>query len=176
MRTRWAVTTILVFSVLTPLAITADEPAMVVRDANGKLVGTVLAQTAELAATQGLTDRFPLWVARKIPGSWIFLPVTKGAVRTTKDLTPFLYENDTCTGPPLLDAPRTDDEVRATVLFDTQVYWSEGAGSERIIRSRGFLTANPEQCNGTVYDGNLCCTMNSKAETRFAAETTSAYV
>jgi hypothetical protein len=165
---------ILLLFVVTPLVTAADEPTILVRDEQGNLVGVVLAQTKGLALTQGLTDTAPLWVAKRVSDRWIFLQVTKDAVRGTKGLTPFLYENDLCAGPPLLDAP-AGDTVRPTVVFDTQVYWSVDPGSPRVIRSRGVLVhdADLDKCDGTLLDGNLCCTVPGKEETRLAAETVS---
>lgn len=151
----------------------ADDPPMVVRDADGNLVGTVLAQTVQLSTTLGLTDRFPLWVAQGGPGSWTFLIVGKNAVFTTKSLTPLLYESDYCSGSPLLAAPRTRDEVRQTVIFDTRIYLPVGPGSERTIRSQGVLLDDATKCEGVMRDATLCCTVVSQEEKRYASEASS---
>ena len=171
MRTVQTSLTMFLLFAVTSLAVAADKPLFVVRDADGVLVGLVLEQTVDLAVARGLTNSLPLWVARKIPSSWIFLPLTANAVWTTGNLTPFLYERDYCDSQPLLPAPRTRDEVHATVVFDTQVYWSAGPGSDRIIRSQGVRMADPATCHDLLLDGNLCCTTLSKDETHFAAET-----
>ena len=161
---------IVLLFVLAPVGSATEQPTMIVRDADGHLVGTVLAQTIDLAVREGLTDRAPLWVARKIGGAWIFILVGKNAVWATKDVSPLLYLNDDCSGTPLLETARTRDEVRSTVVFDTQVYWPSGPGAERVIRSRGTLTKDPAQCDGRMVTGELCCTTYVADETRFTAE------
>jgi hypothetical protein len=158
---------------LAPLGSAADAPTMIVRDARGQIVGTVLTQTIDQAVREGLTDRVPLWVARRVRGAWIFIAVGKNAIWETKDLTSFLYVNDTCRGTPLLETARTRDEVRSTVVFDTQVYWPPGPGAERVIRSRGTLTKDPARCDGVMVNSQLCCTSHAADETRFAAEAVS---
>jgi hypothetical protein len=162
--------TLLLLVVFTPLVVAQDKPTINVRDADGKLVGTVLAETLDLAMTQGLNEKSPLWVVRKTGDNWIFLFVTEKAVRGTKAFTPFLYENDLCSGPPLLEAPKTADQVSPTAAFDTQVYWSVGPASDRVIRSRGVMMRDPDACEGTLLDGNLCCTVATTAESKFAGD------
>jgi hypothetical protein len=173
MRTIRIALPMLLLLAVVPVDVAADQPTLVVRDTDGKLVGTVVTQEGDQADANGLPDRFRVWVARRVANAWIVLPVSQNAVWATKDMTPFLYETSDCSGPALLDAPRADNEASATVVFDTQVYWPVGAGEERVIKSSGVRLADPEQCDGMLLEGNLCCTVPAEVETRFVSEASS---
>ena len=153
-----------------PLAAAAQTPQWVVRDLEGGLVGPVLSQGSGQTGPYKLINDSPLWVARRIPGKWLRLRVTENAVWATKNQFPFLYETSDCTGPALLEAPRKKNQVLATVVFDTDVYWPAGPGETRVIRSQGILVGNAAQCQDALVESALCCSALVDGETRFVAE------
>ena len=161
---------LVVLFVALPLAAAAQAPQWVVRDLEGGLVGPVLSGDTGRTGPHKLSDDSPLWVARRIPGKWIQLLVNRNAVLATRDRVPFLYEDYDCSGPAFLDAPQNTDEVRATVVFDTGVFWPNGPGESRVIRAKGVLVGNPDQCDAPLIEPDLCCTMVDTEETRFVAE------
>ena len=110
-------------------AVAADTAGMVVRDAAGELVGTVVGRAVHAAATSGVAGEPMLWVARPIAGRSILLLVGDDALSDTKDLVPLFYESDDCSGSALLDAPPDADGNVAAVIFDTGVFWPTGRGA-----------------------------------------------
>jgi len=153
-----------------PLAADAQAPQWVVRDLEGGLVGPVLPRGTDRTGPYRLTDDSPLWVARRIPGKWIQLRVSENAVWATRHHVTFLYETPDCSGPALLEAPRKKNEVLATVVFDTDVYWPAGLGESRVIRSKGILVRDAAECQDPLVESALCCSALVDEETRFAAE------
>ncbi|HEV8374612.1 MAG TPA: hypothetical protein VGR38_00085 [Candidatus Polarisedimenticolia bacterium] len=156
-----------------PLAAAAQTLQWVVRDRDGRLVGPVLLQSAGGAGPDRLTDDSLLWVARRIPGGWLRIPVTESTVWATNQF-PFLYEAQDCSGPALLEAPK--DEVLATVIFDTDVYWSAGPAESHVIRAKGILVRDPDKCQGALLESGLCCSTLGDEETHVAAEVSGARV
>ena len=159
-----------------PLVATAQTPQWVVRDLEGGLVGPLLSRGTAQTGPYRLADDSPLLVARRIPGKWIQLLMTRSAVWGTKDRVPFLYEDYDCSGQAFLEAPQDANEVRATVVFDTQVFWPKGPGESRVIRAKGVLVGDPGQCEAeaTLIEPDLCCTVVEAEETRFVAEVSGA--
>ena len=166
---------VVVFFVALPLAAAAQTLQWVVRDRDGGLVGPVLLQGAGGAGPGRLTDDSLLWVARRIPGGWLRIPVTKSTVWATNQF-PFLYEAQDCSGPALLEAPQEKDEVLATVIFDINVYWSAGPAESRVIRAKGILVRDPDGCQGALLESGLCCSTLGDEETHLAAEVSGARV
>lgn len=166
---------LVVFFVALPLAAAAQTLQWVVRDRDGRLVGPVLLQSAGGAGADRLTDDSPLWVARRIPGGWLRIPVTESAVWATNQF-PFLYEAQDCSGPALLEAPQEKDEVLATVIFDTDVYWSAGPAESHVIRAKGILVRGPDECQGALLESGMCCSTLGDEETHLAAEVSGARV
>jgi hypothetical protein len=156
-----------------PLAAAAQTLQWVVRDRDGRLVGPVLLQGAGGAGADRLTDDAPLWVARRIPGGWLRIPVTESAVWATNQF-PFLYEAQDCSGAALLEASQKKDEVLATVIFDTGVYWSAGPAESHVIRAKGILVRGPDECQGALLESGLCCSTLGDEETHLAAEVSGA--
>jgi hypothetical protein len=166
---------LVVLFVALPLAAAAQTLQWVVRDRDGKLVGWVLQQSAGGAGADRLTDYSPLWVARRIAGGWLRIPVTEGAVWATNQ-SPFLYEAQDCSGPALLEAPQEKDEVLTTVIFDTEVYWSAGPAESHVIRAKGILVRGADECQGALLESGMCCSTLGDEETRLAAEVSGARV
>jgi hypothetical protein len=163
------------FFVALPLAASAQTLQWVVRDRDGRLVGPVLLQSAGGAGPDRLTDDSLLWVARRIPGGWLRIPVTESTVWATNQF-PFLYEAQDCSGPALLEASRERNEVLATVIFDTDVYWSAGPAESHVIRAKGILVRDPDKCQGALLESGLCCSTLGDEETHVAAEVSGARV
>jgi hypothetical protein len=164
---------LVVFLAALPLAAAAQTLQWVVRDRDGGLVGPVLLQGAGGAGPDRLTVDFPLWVARRIPGGWLRIPVTESTVWATHRF-PFLYENRDCSGPALLEAFQEKDAALATVIFDTKVYWSAGPAESYVMRAKGILVRDPDQCQGALLESGLCCSTLGDEETHFAAEVSGA--
>src|SRR5262245_41270272 len=95
-------TTMLVALAL-PAAAAAQTDRWVVRDTDGTLVGSVLSTTGKPAFTNARGEDSPLWVARRIAGKWLRLPVSRNAVWATGNSQPFLFEEFDCSGQPLLE-------------------------------------------------------------------------
>jgi hypothetical protein len=151
-----------------PLAAAAQTFRLVVRDRDGRLVGPVLLQSASGAGADRLTDDSPLWVARRINGGWLRIPVTESAVWATNKF-PFLYEAQDCSGPALLEAPAEKDGVLSTVIFDTNVYWSEGPAESHVIKAKGILVRAADECQGALLESGMCCSPLGDEETHLAA-------
>jgi hypothetical protein len=134
----------------------------------------VLPAAGDPVLTEGFAKDSPVWVARRIPGNWIQLLMTQNAVWATKDRVPFLYEDYDCSGPAFLEAPQNTNAVRATVVFDTGVFWPKGPGESRVIRAKGVLVGDPGRCDATLVEPDLCCTVVEAEETRFVAEASGA--
>jgi hypothetical protein len=166
---------LVVFFVALPLAAAAQTLQWVVRDRDGGLVGPLLLHAAGGAGPERLTDDSLLWVARRIPGGWLRIPVTESAVWATNQF-PFLYEAQDCSGPPFLEAPQEKDGVLATVIFDTDVYWSAGPAEKHVIRAKGILVRDPDGCQGALLESGLCCSTLGDEETHLAAEVSGARV
>jgi len=152
-----------------PLAASAQTVHWVVLDRDGKLVGPVLLQDGAAAGVSGFSDVAPMWVARRIPGGWLRIPVAASAVWVTSQV-PFLYEEQDCSGRPLLDALSEKEAVLATVVFDTDVYWSAGPAESHVIRASGVLVRTADACQGSLLESGLCCSALADEETHLAAE------
>jgi hypothetical protein len=153
-----------------PVAAAAQTAPWVVRDVDGTLVGSVLQPPGGAVVADGFETDSPLRVARRIPGKWIQLLMTRNAVRGTKDSVPFLYEDSDCRGPAFLEAPRKSSKVHATVVFDTSVFWPTGPVESRVIRAKGVYVRDPGQCSAMLVEPDLCCTVVEADEARFVAE------
>ena len=153
-------------------AVAADTAGMVVRDAAGELVGTVVGRAVHAAATSGVAGEPMLWVARPIAGRSILLLVGDDALSDTKDLVPLFYESDDCSGSALLDAPPDADGNVAAVIFDTGVFWPTGRGASRVIRSKGTLVRESTDCTDVLVAPQLCCAAVEGGETRVTAPIT----
>jgi hypothetical protein len=166
---------IIVFFAALPLGAAAQTLRSVVLDRDGQLVGPVVLQGAGGAAPDRFTDDRPLLVARRIPGGWLRIPVTESTVWATHQF-PFLYENRDCSGPALLEASQEENQVLATVIFDTDVFWSAGPAVSHVIGSKGILVRNPDSCQGTLVGSALCCSTLEDEETHLAADVSGARV
>jgi hypothetical protein len=162
-----------VLFVALPVAATAQTARWIVRSADSTVVGPVLGLAGDPVVSTSFSRNFPVWVARRIPGEWIQLLVSRNAVWATNDRVPFLYEDYDCSGPALLQAPQNTNEVRATVVFDTRVFWPKGPGESRVIRAKGVRVRDTDQCNATLVEPDLCCVALETEQTRFAAEVSS---
>jgi hypothetical protein len=152
--------------------VAADTAGVVVRDAAGEVVGTVVGRAVHAAASSGLSGETMLWVARPIAGMPILLLVGDDALSDTKDLVPLFYESDDCSGSALLDAPAEVDGHAAAVIFDTGVFWPTGRGASRVIRSKGTLVRESTDCTDVLVAPQLCCAAVEGGETRFTAPIT----
>jgi hypothetical protein len=152
--------------------VAADTAGVVVRDAAGEVVGTVVGRAVHAGATSGVSGETMLWVARPIAGMSILLLVGDDALSDTKDLVPLFYESDDCSGSPLLDAPPDTDGNVAAVIFDTGVFWPTGRGASRVIRSKGTLVRESTDCTDVLVAPQLCCAAVEGGETRFTASIT----
>jgi hypothetical protein len=152
--------------------VAADTAGVVVRDAAGEVVGTVVGRAVHAAASSGLSGETMLWVARSIAGMPILLLVGDDALSDTKDLVPLFYESDDCSGSALLDAPAEVDGHAAAVIFDTGVFWPTGRGASRVIRSKGTLVRESTDCTDVLVAPQLCCAAVEGGETRFTAPIT----
>jgi hypothetical protein len=161
---------LVVLFVALPLAAAAQEPQWVVRDREGALVGPVLSPGTRQTGSVELGDHPPLWVARRIPGKWIQLLVSRDAVWATRDRVPFLFEDYDCRGPAFLEMPSSPKQARPAVVFDTEVFWPRGPAENRLIRAKGVLLADQQRCGDTLVEPNLCCTMLESEDTRSVAE------
>src|SRR5262245_32451856 len=137
--------------------VAADVAGLVVRDAAGELVGTVVGPAVQAATTSRLSGEPMLWVARPIAETSILLLVGDHALSDTKDLVPLFYESDDCSGSALLDAPPDADGNAAAVIFDTGVFWPRGRGASRVIRSKGTLVRESRGCADVVVAPQLGC-------------------
>lgn len=176
--------------VLLPLTAAAQTPQWVVRDAEGKVVGPVLApadgvaanqngtdgvaasqnRASGVAATRSRADDRPLWVARRVPGQWLAILVSRNTVWSTRQRVPFLFETPDCSGQAFLDAPQQTNQASVAVVFDTQVYWPAGVGQSRPIRARGVLVKDAAECSDLLLESNLCCTLAEDEGLHFTAE------
>jgi hypothetical protein len=95
--------------------------------------------------------------------------VTESSVWATNQF-PFLYETEDCSGGAFLEAPREKDGVLATVIFDTNVYWSEGPAESHVIRAKGILVRAADECQGALLESGMCCSPLADEETPLAAE------
>lgn len=150
----------------------ADTPALVVLDAAGEMVGTVVGQAVRTQSTSGASGDALLWIARPIDGISTLLLVGQSAFSDTKNLVPLLYEGDDCTGPALLDAPPGVDGYAAAVIFDTGVFWPAGFGVSRLVRSKATLVRDPKDCTDLLVSPQLCCAKLAGGETRLTAPVT----
>jgi hypothetical protein len=153
-----------------PVAAAAQTTGWIVRNADSTLVGPLLPAAGDPVLTKSFAEDSPVWVARRIPGKWIQLLMSRNTVWATKDRVPFLYEDYDCSGPAFLEAPQNTNQVRATVVFDTEVFWPKGPGESRVIRAKGVLVRDAGQCTATLVGPDLCCTVVEAEETRFVAE------
>jgi hypothetical protein len=167
---------LVVLFVALPLAAAAQAPQWVVRDLEGAVVGPVLSRGSGQNGSVELSDDSPLLVARRIPGKWIQLLVSRNAVWATKDQVPFLFEDYDCSGPAFLETPPDTKTVRPAVVFDTEVFWPRGAAESRVIRAKGVLVGDPARCETTLVEPGLCCTIVETEETRLVAEVSRAAV
>src|SRR5262245_14102611 len=152
--------------------VAADTAGVVVRDAAGEVVGTVVGRAVHGGATSGVSGEPMLWVARPIAGMSVLLLVGDDALADTKDLVPLFYESDDCSGSALLDArPYANGNV-AAVIFDTGVFWPTGHGASRVIRSKGTLVRGSTDCTDVLVAPQLCCAAVEGGETRFTASIT----
>lgn len=165
-----------VLFVALPVAAAAQTTGWIVRNADSTLVGPLLPAAGAPVLTKNFAEDSPVWVARRIPGKWIQLLMSRRTVWATNDRVPFLYEDYDCSGPAFLEAPQNTNEVRATVVFDTEVFWPKGLGESRMIRAKGILVRDPGQCSTMLVEPNLCCTVVETQETRFVAEVSGAAV
>lgn len=147
----------------------AGQPQLVIRDALGTVVGPVLRQANEACARYGLGDASLLWVAAPVPGTMVRLLLAENGPWDTKDLAPLLFESDDCSGAPLMTEPVEADAVRDAVIFDTRVYWPEGAGEKRVIRSKASLVRNPEDCRASLVAPQVCCSGLGTGASRLTA-------
>ena len=152
--------------------VAADTAQLVVRDAAGEVVGTVVGRAVHGATTSGLSGEPMLWVARPIDGMPVLLLVGDHALSDTKDLVPLLYESDDCSGAALLDAPTEADGTVAAVIFDTGVFWPTGRGASRVIRSKATLVRESTDCTDVLVAPQLCCSAVEGGEKRFTASIT----
>jgi hypothetical protein len=166
---------LVVFFAAVPVVAAAQTVHWVVRDRDGRLVGAVLPQSAGAAGADRLNDYSPLWVARRIKGGWLQIPVTESAVWAANQF-PFLYEAQDCSSPALLKAPDEKDGMLSTVIFDTNVYWSEGPAESHVIRAKGILVRAADECQGALLESGMCCSPLADEETHLAAEVSEARV
>jgi hypothetical protein len=151
----------------------ASESAPVVRDQQGAVVGTVLGEALDAVAL-GLGPESLIWMAYPVGSAAVRLLVSETGPFDTKGLEPLLYESADCSGAALIEAPKEPTDVRATVVFATDVFWADGPGAERVIRSRARLVRDPSECDDTPVAQQVCCTSLPRGETRLAAEVTGA--
>jgi hypothetical protein len=162
--------TLVAFFVALPIVAAAQTPQWVVRDQAGEVVGPVLSAFPGQTGPYKLTNDSTVWIARRHHREWLLLRVSEKAVWATTHHLPFLYETPDCSGPAFLAAPRRKNEALATVVFDTEVYWPAGRGESRVIRSKGFLVRDPDECQDALGESALCCSTLGDEETHLAAE------
>ncbi|HZP39979.1 MAG TPA: hypothetical protein VFD84_00545 [Candidatus Binatia bacterium] len=151
--------------------VSADGSPPVVRDALGETVGTYLGEATEVTSVYGASAPL-VWVARPVPGTEVRLLVGEEGPWDTKSIEPLLYESEDCTGLPLLESPAKADEMRSAVIFGTDVFWPEQAGTGYVIRSAATLVRAASDCADTLVAAQVCCERLAKAETKLAAPVT----
>jgi hypothetical protein len=58
------------------------------------------------------------------------------------------------------------------VIFDTELYWADGPGARRVVRSRASLVRSPEDCGDALVAPKVCCATLAHGETVLAAPVT----
>lgn len=128
-----------------------------VRDARGALIGTVLTGEPDPSARAGAFQESLVWVAGAIDGVPVRLLVGESGPWDTKDLEPLRYESDDCTGAGLLAAGSDADAPRRALTFDTMVFWAQGTGESREVRSIGWPLRDDEPCTAEPVSARFCC-------------------
>jgi hypothetical protein len=120
--------------------------------------GTLIAPLAQLPFDDASSDDPSLvWVVLPIRAAPVRFLVGATGVRDTNHLQPLLYESRDCGGAPLIAAPSEPGGILDPIVLAGTVYWSEGVGTPRTVRSEGWLVLDPDQCEATLLPGDLCC-------------------
>jgi hypothetical protein len=155
-------------------AIAAAPPRFVIRDANGVTVGPIVPEPPALSARFGDVNESLLWVVQAVGGTPVKVLVGENGPWDTKDLEPLLFESADCTGPALMDMPAHGGDARDAVVFETDVFWPDGGGTDRLIQSQALLVRDAADCDATLAGPDLCCSPLARGETRHTAPVTSA--
>jgi|SRR5262245_5619703 len=129
-----------------------DTPRLFVRDP----AGTVSAPLVQLPFDGEPDDPSLVWAVFLLKGALARFLVGDSGLRDTNHLQPLLYEGSGCGGVPLIAAP-SEPGILDPVVFASTVYWPEGLGTRRMVRSEGWLVREPDQCDATLLPGNVCC-------------------
>ena len=127
----------------------AAQNELVVVDGTGAVIGPVVPGPDDNAQL--------LWVVHPIAGVPVKLLVSENGPWDTKTRQPLLYESTDCSGTATIDVPGDPQAARDAVIFATVVFWPEGVGTDRTIRSAAWLVRNPEDCTAALVADTVCC-------------------